>query len=109
MPGFGLPTRTTVDIRDTRPVPWNINRRPLDEGERFFQHSLLYINIHDNCSAREIRIHVPHPKKLFDGTVIVPRIVQDRAIVRGDNQGKRIQLAAALALTERLTDPAPPS
>lgn len=47
----------------------------------FREHSFLYVCLHDHTGAGKVRLHFEHVAKLFNGSVVLVRVVKNCAVV----------------------------
>src|SRR5713226_7857436 len=102
-----LPASAPINVRPGRPIPgpFTENTTPsLRVCHSSCKHSLFYIRQAHDAGSPKIRILPKHGAKLLDGAVILPREVQNRAIVGGNDERKWIQLARSFALAQRLVE-----
>src|SRR5712691_10196708 len=94
-------TCAAINVSQARPVPGSFTVRTapyLRVGQRLGEHPFFYIRIDYDAGPGKIRILPEHAAKLFNGAVILPCVVQNRAIVGGNDERKWIQLARSFAL-----------
>src|ERR1700733_1354444 len=75
-------------------------------GQRIRKVALRHVSAHDYVRAREIRLHLAYSVKLLDCAVILARVVQNRAVVGGDNERERVELSSTCAFGEGLIEAA---
>ena len=93
-----------IDCRALNPVGRIDVARTFDCSERVGEPALLHVGVSNHVRPGKVRIQVQDGAKLFDGSVILAREIENGTGVRLNNQGEGIKLTGALQLGERFVE-----
>src|ERR1700722_14485719 len=108
--GFSGAIGPPVSISEVAPIPVIGRKSPssLHASNSFVKHSLFNVSLLDELSALKLRIDLQYRAPLFNGVIILPRVIGNCAIIRSDDQRQWIELPCPLTLGQRLIKPASP-
>src|SRR5262245_25087588 len=110
MLSLGVPTGPSGDEGSRGPIPpWVACLAfRFQVSQRFCEPPICHVGRDDQVGTGKAGFHFACSAKFFDGASLLPRTVENDAVIGSDDYGKRIKFPSSLTLLQRFVEsPAP--